>query len=136
MTQETCRYCSRAIERYKGAWWSGNDFQCPDGQHNHEPAQDLLLERQTDPCAMVRTRLGEYYVGDLRDLASEWHGGQWSALYAFASSGTVVASLASEAEECATLCERKPEAEWSFDEPDKLRAIASLEINDTLENNS
>ena len=36
----------------------------------------------------------------LRETASAWHGGQWSPLYAFASSGTVVAGAASEAEHC------------------------------------
>ena len=36
----------------------------------------------------------------LRETASAWHGGQWSPLYAFASSGTVVRGAASEAEHC------------------------------------
>lgn len=39
-------------------------------------------------------------VDELRELASQWHGGQFSPLYAFASSGTVVAGAANEARIC------------------------------------
>ena len=35
-----------------------------------------------------------------RELAGKYHGGQWSALYAFASTGTIQPSLASEIVEC------------------------------------
>ena len=31
-----------------------------------------------------------------REIAGQWHGGQWSALYSFASTGTIQPSLASE----------------------------------------
>lgn len=33
-----------------------------------------------------------------RKTAADWHGGQWSALYAFASTGTIVPGLESEIE--------------------------------------
>ena len=32
-----CKYCELEISEYKGLWWTGSDFQCPDGEHNHEP---------------------------------------------------------------------------------------------------
>ncbi len=40
-----------------------------------------------------------------RELASQWHGGQWSALYSFASTGTIQPSLASEIVECFGMAE-------------------------------
>jgi hypothetical protein len=61
-----------------------------------------------------------YHRGDLRLLAYDWHGGQSSALYAFASSGTPLSGLASEARQCVGLTDDPIEA-------DKLHAIASLE---------
>jgi hypothetical protein len=35
-----------------------------------------------------------------RRIASDWHGGQWSALYALASSGTVLLDVLDEIDEC------------------------------------
>ena len=43
-----------------------------------------------------------------RHLASMWHGGQWSALYAHASSGAVVHGLCSEIVECIRLADATP----------------------------
>ena len=40
-----------------------------------------------------------------REIAGQWHGGQWSALYSFASTGTIQPSLASEIVECFDLAE-------------------------------
>ncbi len=40
-----------------------------------------------------------------REIASKWHSGQWSALYAFASTGSIQPSLASEIVECFDLAE-------------------------------
>ena len=37
---------------------------------------------------------------EARKIASEWHGGQWSPLYAFSSTGTIVSGINSEIEEC------------------------------------
>jgi hypothetical protein len=33
---------------------------------------------------------------EAREVASDWHGGQWSPLYAFASSGTLVEGITDE----------------------------------------
>lgn len=69
----------------------------------------------------------EVYIADLRDVASHWHGGQWSALYAFASSGTIVAGLAREANECAEHAQSSPDDGADFPDDVMLRAIAELE---------
>lgn len=50
------------------------------------------------------------------DIASAWHGGQWSALYSFASTGKVWdedhrARLITEIDECAPLAETPTDAE-------------------------
>jgi hypothetical protein len=42
-------------------------------------------------------------INELREIASWWHGGQWSALYAFSSSGTITETLDIEIEECLPL---------------------------------
>lgn len=36
--QAVCRHCGARIEEHKGAWWTADNFQCPDGEHNHAPA--------------------------------------------------------------------------------------------------
>jgi hypothetical protein len=43
----------------------------------------------------------------LRTVASQYHGGQWSALYAFASTGTVTTGLIRECRECLEWCEQQ-----------------------------
>jgi len=55
-----------------------------------------------------------------RTLAEDWHDGQWSAMYALASSGTVVTGLAREFRRCATMTDDRVEmmelleaAEWA-----------------------
>ena len=69
----------------------------------------------------IRSPAGEeYHRAELREVASQWHGGQWSALYAFSSSGAVVDGLGSEAQKCADTCEDACES-------DKLMTIAGLE---------
>lgn len=68
----------------------------------------------------IRTSLGEYHIAELRHVASEWHGGQVTALYAFSSTGSVVPGLATEARQCAERCKDAEEA-------DKLAAITQLE---------
>ena len=35
-----------------------------------------------------------------RDLAADWHGGQWSPMYAYASTGNIVDGLVAEIDEC------------------------------------
>lgn len=64
-----------------------------------------------------------YHREELRQLAGEWHGGQWSALYAFSSSGTVVPGLATEAVSAA-------DKSADIIEIDKLRTLATLEPED------
>jgi hypothetical protein len=39
-----------------------------------------------------------------RRIASEWHGGQTSLLYAFASSGAIVSGIRSEIAQCLAWC--------------------------------
>jgi hypothetical protein len=78
---------------------------------------------KTDPMEIIRTKWGEYYIADLKELASQYHSGQWSPFYAFGSSGTIVPGLADEAESAKKLIPDDAEA----DEEDKLTAIASLE---------
>lgn len=71
----------------------------------------------------------EVYIADLRRLAYAWHGGQWSPLYAFASSGTIVSGLARESLRCAELARDTCECGDAAEYPDEimLRAIADLE---------
>lgn len=52
----------------------------------------------------------EAYVLDAILTASLWHGGQWSALYAFASTGAVVDGLGAEAEACVKESNRRRES--------------------------
>ncbi len=44
--------------------------------------------------------------GDHQQTAADWHGGQWSALYAYASTGTVLDGLDHEIWECLDHVER------------------------------
>lgn len=75
------------------------------------------------PCDFyVRTTLGEYPIGELQRVASEWYGGQFTALYAFQSSGVPADGLYWEALGCVHRCEDDIEA-------DKLRAIALLDTS-------
>ena len=39
-----------------------------------------------------------------RFIASEWHSGQWSPLYAFSSSGTITCGIVREINECLNAC--------------------------------
>lgn len=32
-----CQHCGKFITEYKGLWWTGTDFMCPDGEQPHEP---------------------------------------------------------------------------------------------------
>ena len=70
---------------------------------------------------------------DFRHIASEWHGGQWSALYAFASTGTVTHGLCGEILRCVSAAKKTvpphpPEdisalidfADWAGEQEEKL----------------
>jgi hypothetical protein len=60
-----------------------------------------------------------------RFLASLWHGGQWSPLYAFSSTGTVVEGLSGEIRSCLRSAERmlagNNVAEIDSDDIDRLK---------------
>ena len=70
----------------------------------------------------IQTDAGEWHRVDLALTAGDWHGGQWSPLYALASSGSVVAGLAAEAGRCVELAE----AEGLWEDAGALRAIVAL----------
>lgn len=53
-------------------------------------------------------------AAEYRQIASEWHGGQASALYAYASSGTIVPGLCAEIRRDMRDVEDKP---YLFDQP-------------------
>lgn len=70
-----------------------------------------------------RLVLADDYEG-LRATAQDWHGGQWSAFYALASTGTITRGLAAEAAACLK-CEGSHLE--SLNDSENLRAIAELE---------
>lgn len=67
-----------------------------------EAAQQSLIDaknrRDSQPFFRKNPRPRKSYsVGELRRVAQDWHGGQWSPMYAFSSSGTVTSGLYGEA---------------------------------------
>lgn len=46
---------------------------------------------------------------DCRDVASDWHGGQGSALYAYASTGTIKSGIVQEIDACIRGIEKDPD---------------------------
>jgi hypothetical protein len=75
----------------------------------------------------------EVHRADLRDVASEWHGGQWSALYAFASSGAIVRGLACECDTAAQFAsineaadDHQPNEQRAFDDSLLLLTLADI----------
>lgn len=74
MSKSDCKHCGAVIEGFRGLWWTGNDFMCPDGERQHEPQQHAPTTRNclqcgkdlTDVmgvCVFVRTGL-EFNVMD------------------------------------------------------------------------
>ena len=63
---------------------------------------------------------------ELRLLATEWHGGQFSPLYAFQSTGSVVPGLFAEAWRCALYAD----ANGMPEEAEALRRIAKLDTGE------
>lgn len=88
-----------------------------------------MSDKHYEDTDIVRTALNEYYVADLRAVAMLYHGGQWSSLYSFGSSGMAVPGLASEALKCAELADTNDDYDFEC-EGDMLRAIATLEPTD------
>lgn len=43
-----CKYCGAIITEYKGQWWTGDDFQCADGEHNHAPTEEIDIDTLDD----------------------------------------------------------------------------------------
>ena len=69
----------------------------------------------------------EHYVADARETAALWHGGQWSALYAFLSTGTVLPGLSSEAEACRRDAEaRRGTPDMTDDDADACNIMADI----------
>lgn len=66
---------------------------------------------------------------DPRAIAAAWHGGQMSALYAYASTGTIVSdSIFSEIDHCLTLVENNRDER----ELNTLRSHLVVERRDTI----
>lgn len=61
-----------------------------------------------------------------RALAADWHGGQASALYAFASTGTVVPGLTREVEQCIRDRDRTAHDTYPTDAQRDLDALAAF----------
>ena len=70
----------------------------------------------------IHTPEGEWHRVDLALMASYWHSGQFSPLYALASSGSVVAGLAAEAGRSVELAG----ADGLWEDAETLRAIVAL----------
>lgn len=73
----------------------------------------------------------EHYVADARKTAYLWHSGQASPLYAFASTGTVLRGLASEARACADHAnamtdERRKVEELTSEDLDAVNIMADI----------
>lgn len=59
------------------------------------------MKAESDRLIRCPSQCGdEAYVAEARETAYLWHGGQASAIYAFASTGTVLPGLSEEAEKC------------------------------------
>ena len=68
----------------------------------------------------------------MRMLAYEWHGGQESALYSYASTGAVIhteghrANLVGEVQKCVLWCEMTPDTREAADLPGLLELLAAV----------
>jgi hypothetical protein len=71
---------------------------------------------------LVGTMLTEF---EAREIASYWHGGQFSPLYAFSSSGTILPGLLGEIEDCLNTAEQKDK-----DELRDLRTYVNSRVED------
>ena len=97
-------------------------------------SSDVLARTNDGPEYLKLHTFGdEVHRADLRECAYRWHRGQWSPLYAFASSGGIVSGLAAEATRCASHADTleaaddyQLDSEQSFDDSLLLRTIADL----------
>lgn len=69
-------------------------------------------------------------------LACRWHGGQWSSLYAFLSSGTVTQGLACEIRECITIARKQDEHPAEVQGLEDFEQWAEQEEKKILDTNS
>jgi len=58
-----CRHCGATTEGYKGAWWVGKEFQCSDGEHNHDPLimGTVMSISQGDCASLFLARTYRFY---------------------------------------------------------------------------
>jgi len=56
----------------------------------------MTAEYVAEEVAAWRDGCGDLEVSAARELAAQWHGGQWSALYSYASAGVIRTDLADE----------------------------------------
>ena len=82
----------------------------------------------TEEREWIHTPAGEWHRSELRDWAGYWHSGQFSPLYAYCSSGSVVAGLTAEASRCVALAE----ADGLWEDADALRALVALAEEEEL----
>lgn len=73
---------------------------------------------------MPRTLIGSTTDIRARKIASEWHGGQWSPLYALASTGSIVEGITSEISHC--LRDIETRAFIALENSDKMADFISL----------
>jgi len=90
------------------------------------------MKAESDRLIRCPSQCGdEAYVADARETAYLWHGGQASALYAFASTGTVLPGLGSSARACADHChamtpEERARQELSDDDVTACNIMADI----------
>jgi hypothetical protein len=67
---------------------------------------------------------------EARKIAGDWHGGQWSPLYAFCSSGTITPGIDSEISQCLREVQNRPEYydEHAVENLLKLRAYIAVRL--------
>jgi hypothetical protein len=117
-----------------GTWSPIQDLSSLEVEALTEATAEKLVKLPGDK--LIKTKLGEYYIAELREIAGLFHDGQWSAFYAFSSSGAITPGLASEAKDAIASLDR-PDS-FDYDEEDEntkspaeyedmLNAIASLE---------
>ena len=61
-----------------------------------------------------------------RNLAADWHGGQFSPLYAYASTGNIVEGLIEEIDECLAARERTAHDTYPLDAERDLLNLAAF----------
>ena len=81
----------------------------------HDAAESGTINRRETSLTITEELNNTQLV---RSIASAWHGGQWSPLYALASSGAIIHGCIEEVAECVRAAERI--------EPDDVSALIHL----------